>query len=111
MATQSLTPRAIPFPFIPKTETISQSEIHLLLSLRKQADKLADDIANAEKSILTRLETGSAVESGLLNAAIKITERRNVSWKSVVERKLGAAFAKRVLAATRPDVYPSLSLS
>jgi hypothetical protein len=31
-----------------------------------------------------------------------------VSWKSVVERELGEDYAKRVLAATKPDTYTHL---
>jgi hypothetical protein len=111
MATQTISVPA-PIPFRVRTsETISQQELTLLLSLRKRERQLTDEIKAAEESLLARLQSGSTVESGTLQAEIKVTERRNVSWKSVVVKKLGAAFATRVLAATRPDTYTSLSIS
>jgi hypothetical protein len=103
-------PAVISFP-VQIPEKISQQELTLLLSLRKRERQFADEIKAAEESLLARLQSGSTVESGTLQAEIKVTERRNVSWKSVVEKKLGAAFAKRVLAATRPDTYTSLAIS
>ncbi len=103
-------PATIPFP-ARTSETISQQELTLLLSLRKRERQLSDEIEAAEESLLGRLQSGATVEHGTLQAEIKVTERRNVSWKGVVEKRLGAAFAKRVLAATRPDTYTSLSIS
>jgi hypothetical protein len=111
MATQIVQQSAtIPFP-VRTSEIIGQQELALLCSLYKRERQLAADIEAAEESLLARLQSGSTVEAGTFQAEIKVTERRNVSWKGVVIKKLGAAFAKRVLAATRPDTYTSLSIS
>ena len=109
MATQKVIPIAVPSQ-VP-AENISQLELTALCSLRKRAEQLEEEIANAETSIRARLEAGADVEAGLLRAFLKITERKNVSWKSVVERELGEDYARRVLAATKPDTYTSLVVS
>lgn len=77
-------------------------------SLKDRVKQIEQQIAAAEESIEARLECGAAVETGLLKAFLKTTERRNVAWKSVVERELGEDYAKRVLAATKPDKYTNL---
>lgn len=115
MATQSV-PHVISFPLLPKTETISQSELGLLLSLRDRADKIAADVAAAELSIRKRLASGACVEPGTHSASLKEWTRRSVSWKEVAERlavlhfgaRKGAQYAGRVLAGTRPTVSTSL---
>ena len=38
-------------------------------------------------------------------------ERRSVAWKAVVERELGEDYARRVLAATKPETYVSLAVT
>jgi hypothetical protein len=119
-SSQSQSPASKAIPFVvpaqlsPKTETISQTELTLLLSLRGRLHQLESQVETAEQSIKQRLEQGAAVEPGDHTAKIETSYRRNVSWKSVAERladrfKLnGEAFVARVLAATRPT--PAISL-
>jgi hypothetical protein len=87
------------------TETITQTELALLVSLRKRLRQLEEQVAAAEYVIQHRLEQGARVEPGLLQAMLKIIERRSVAWKQVCERELGEAYCKRVLSATRPEKY------
>ncbi len=94
MATQTL-PQVVPFPQV--TKEISQAELAYIAELRRRLES-----AKAE------LETGAPVEPGVLQAFLKVVERRSVPWKQVVERELGEAYATRVLAATKPETYVTL---
>jgi hypothetical protein len=109
MAATQIVPHVVPFPqSVPARTPITQLELEMFLSLRDRLEKLAEQVASAEASLQTRLETGSAVEPGAHTAELKSHSRRNVSWKDVVTRlagrfKLdGEAYCARVLAATRP---------
>ena len=108
MATAKVTPFPIPAqaPVIP--EAVTQDELCLLLSLRARVRELEEQIQTEEQSLKSRLEAGASVEPGLLRAFLKIVERRSVAWKAVVERELGQDYARRVLAATKPDVFTHL---
>ena len=90
------------------TETITQTELALLVSLRRRLKQLEEEIAAAKYGIRWRLENGAAVESGLLHTLLKTFERRSVAWKQVCERELGEVYARRVLAATKPQTYTQL---
>jgi hypothetical protein len=70
-------------------------------ALRAESDQIATEIGAS-------LRSGAVIEPGLLRAFLKTNERRNVSWKAVVERELGEGYAKRVLASTKPDPITSL---
>ncbi len=97
-------PLAIPHP----PEQISQSKLAGIIELRRQIEALKSQLAEAEGEVKADLEVGACVEPGILKAVLKVTERRTVPWKQVVERELGEAYATRVLAATRPETYVTL---
>jgi hypothetical protein len=76
--------------------------------LRQQIESLEQQLGEAQTDVKTALESGAEVEAGLFRASLKVTERTNVSWKTVVERELGGDYARRVLASTKPDKYVNL---
>jgi len=76
--------------------------------MRRQRDALDKQIQNAEASARAALESGAEVEAGVFHARLKITERRSVQWKAIVERELGEDYARRVLSATHPDTFTTL---
>src|SRR5438477_484166 len=78
MATQ-IVPQVVSFP-IPQAEPITQFELGMVLSLRNRARQLEAQIADAEKTIRTRLEAGISVEAGEHTANLKESFRRNVAW-------------------------------
>jgi hypothetical protein len=90
--------------------SISQAEIANILSQRKFLAEFEATLKDRESAMLSALKAGASVEPGLLRAEIKISERRNVSWKAIVERKLGERYAARVLAATKPDKTEKLDI-
>ena len=96
------------------TESISQIELQLLLSLRGRLKQLQEEIAAEEESLKTRLEAGAVIEPGDHTAELKQNFRRNVAWKAVVIRLAlrlkinGEAYCERVLAATKPTKTVSL---
>ena len=121
MATQQSIPQSIEqsklvvVPF-PAPQTVSQLEILTLLSLRARLHQIEKQVEDAEQSIKSRLESGCSVEEGDHVALLKPTSRRNVAWKSIVERLgdrlfgpgQGSRYAEKVLRRTRPT--PGLSL-
>ena len=107
MATQRVP--ALRFPSQPSPKTlVSQDRLAEIITLRQQIEQLEAQLGEAHTDVQSALEAGAAVEPGLFRASLKITERRNVSWKSVVERELGEDYATRVLSATKPDKYTHL---
>jgi hypothetical protein len=96
-ATQNL-PQVVPFEQS-HIETITQTELALLVSLRRRLKQLEEEIAAAECGIRWQLENGAAVESGLLHALLKTFERRSVAWKQVCERELGEAYTQLIVEA------------
>jgi hypothetical protein len=111
MATQILASHAIPFPVVDSRKHISQASLTNIIELRRQVALLESSLTVAESEVKLALEAGAEVEAGLFRASLKITKRRNVSWKNVVERELGEDYAARVLAATRADSYTNLEVS
>jgi hypothetical protein len=101
-------PFVVPAQQVTATETITQQELALLISLRDRLHQLEVQVEEAENSVKARLVAGSEVEAGLLKAFLKTTERRSVAWKAVCERQLGEDYCKRVLAATKPDTFTRL---
>jgi hypothetical protein len=97
-------------------ETISQTELGLLLSLRGRLKQLQDQIATEEQSLKARLAAGAIIEPGDHTAELKENNRRNVAWKAVVCRLAlrlkmdGEAYCDRVLAATKPTKTVSLEV-
>jgi len=113
-ARQSI-PFVVPAQLSPQTETISQAELTLLLSLRSRLSQLESQVETAELSIQQRLEHGATVEPGDHTATLETSYRRNVSWKSVAERLANRfklyGYVARVLAATRPTPVVSLEIN
>ena len=95
---------------IPKQfpKPIEQDELCRILSMRQQIEAIEGKLKAAEADIRSALESGASIGPGVFRASLKTTERRNVAWKSVVERELGQDYAVRVLAATKPDTYTKL---
>jgi hypothetical protein len=119
VATQIVsTNSVIPFPAVQIPQTVTQSEIELLLALRDRATQLEKQIRNAESSIMARLSIGASVEDGQHSAGIKESGRRSVSWREVAERlairafgqKKGEMYCPRVLASTKPSKTFSLEI-
>ena len=104
-------PFVVPAQPVPAVRLIPQQELARILELRREIDMLEADLKAAEQSVRDQLDCGASVESGLFQAYLKSTERRSVAWKSVVERELGEDYAKRVLAATKPDTFTTLVVS
>jgi hypothetical protein len=101
-----------PVTQLPNTcNAITQSELAQLLEMRRQREALDEQITEAEVSLRAALEAGAQVETGIFRAYLKVTERRSVAWKAVVERELGEDYATRVLAATKPDKFSALVVS
>ena len=99
--------KSIPFVVPPQAvqpiKAILQGDLAYILELRRSISDLEERLEAAETAVRNQLEAGAPVEAGLFRALLKTSERRNVSWKAVVERELGEAYAIRVLAATKPD--------
>ena len=87
---------------------ITQAELCRVVELRHEIEQFESELKEAENAIRLGLESGNPVEPGTLRAFLKVAERRNVSWKAVVERECGADYAARVLAATKPDTTTQL---
>jgi hypothetical protein len=90
------------------TKQISQKSLCDYLLAKKKHDELAEKLRAKEKEFQDALGSGAVVAGGVLTAFIKTWERRDVSWKAVVEREIGEEYAKRVLAATQPQKYSKL---
>jgi hypothetical protein len=116
---QTIPVRSAPLQF-PQSEsakeTISQTELGLLLSLRGRLKQLQEQIATEEESLKTRLQAGAILEPGDHTAELKENNRRNVSWKDVAIRLAnrlkwdGEMYCARVLAATKPTKTVSLDV-
>jgi hypothetical protein len=89
---------------------ISQKDLAEVIRLRQSIEVMGKTLKDLEARTMAALEAGAGVEPGMLRAAIKMFERRNVSWKDVVLRECGEAFVTRVLAATKPDQYSKLEV-
>jgi len=98
-------------PIRKSTAAITQGELARILELRRDIEQLEADLKSAEQEVRGQLEAGASVESGLFRAYLKTNERRSVAWKAIVERELGEEYARRVLAATKPDTTTQLVLT
>lgn len=115
MATQRIapTPEVVPFPQQGEQlqPLITQAELAYITTLRQQLDEVKARLTEAEASVKEALAADTPVQPGLLKAALKVVQRRTVAWKDVVVRKLGEAYAKRVLAATKPTASTQLVIA
>ena len=126
MATHSLLHRVntpsctnvVPIKFPSSPQTITQLEISLILELRRRADRLQQQIDDAEQSIRVRLEAGTGVEPGEHAVLLKENLRRNVAWREASERLAdrlygrgtGNGYCDRVLHSTKPNRTVSLAI-
>ena len=107
MATQQTVPHSLSVVPFPAVEPITQLELTVLLSLRGRLHQLEEQVKQAEKSIKTRLENGTALEPGDHRAELKEYFRRNVVWKAVVIRLAerlrlnGETYCAKVLNSTK----------
>ena len=108
MASVTVIPFQSPAQPIPPAKVISQARLARIIELRREIETVKSYLEQAETEVQAGLEANLPVESGLLKAFLRITERRSVAWKNVVERELGEDYAKRVLAATKPEAYTNL---
>jgi len=93
---------------LPKSDRISQFTLARFVKLSNQIAELKAEQANFEYALTAALGNGCEVESGIHNAQLKTTERRNVQWKSVVIRLKGEGYASQVLSSTKPETFIKL---
>ena len=87
---------------------ITQAALRKYLMTKKRISELEAQLKETEQTLTEQLKKGASVQDGVLTAFLKIWERRNVSWKDVVERELGEDYCTRVLGGTRPETYTKL---
>jgi hypothetical protein len=103
---------------MPKGGVITQAQLSEYLKKDGQLKALKKELTDLEDSLFKALKAKATVQSGALSATISRGERRNVSWKEVVQREIdesrgkgeGEKFTERVLAATKPTPTESLSV-
>lgn len=105
MATQVLTIETS------KAVTIMQSELADIMRLRRQAKAIEAELKERESNAIALIHAGAEIEPGILDANIKPTERRNVAWKAICERELGAGYCNNVAAHVKPSVSERLAIA
>lgn len=124
MATQQSIPQlveqsklaVVPFP---APQTITQTELTLLLSLRGRLHQIEQQVETAEQSLKDRLEKGCSIEEGDHTAELKESLRRNVAWREIAERLgdrlfgngKGEPYCEKVLSSTKPTRTVSLKIA
>jgi len=93
---------------LPQSNQISQFTLARFVKLANQLDALKAQHAALEQQLTSDLANGCEVESGTHLASLKTTERRNVSWRGVVERLKGSGYVKQVLSSTKPKTFTKL---
>ena len=93
---------------LPKSHQITQFDLARYVTRANQIESLKAEQAVLEQDLKLALANGTSVEPGTHTAQLKTSERRNVSWKSVVERLKGAGYVRKVLSATKPKTYTKL---
>jgi hypothetical protein len=107
---------SVVFPARPDSQTITQTELVLYLSLKGRLEQLQEQVAAAEAELKGRLEAGAIVQPGDHIARIDERSRRNVAWRKVSEDLAdtvfgdgkGAAYCDEVLASTEPTITTNL---
>lgn len=99
-------------------DVITQDVLLLAYVQRQRQRELEKELAIITRvgkvhdaEILAALSNGATIEPGDLIAAVAYDTRRNVSWKTIVEERLGAAIAEQILNETEPTVTPKLIVS
>ena len=83
--------------------SITQQRLASYLLVERDITKKMKHLSRMRESIMKALKDGTPVQDGEVFCYIKLVPgRRSVSWKKVVVRLAGEAYAKRVLAATKP---------
>ncbi len=95
-------------PIISQPQTITQFDLARYVTMANQIDALKAEQSALEQKLITSLDSGCKVEPGNHTAKLRITERRNVSWKKVVIRLKSEGYANKVLSATKPSTYTKL---
>ncbi len=90
------------------SHSISQFQLARYVTIANQIDALKAEQLELEHQLTTALHSGAVVEPGNHTAKLRTTERRNVSWKSVVERLKGAGDVRQVLSHTKPKTFTKL---
>ncbi len=93
---------------LPKSNQISQFTLARFVKLSNQIADLKAEQADFEYALTAALGNGAEVERGIHVANLKTTERRNVSWRGVVERLKGSGYVRQVLSATKPKTFTKL---
>jgi len=96
---------------LPQKQSITQFDLARYVTRANKIETLKAEQAVMERDLRLALANGARVEPGKHLASLKTTERRNVSWRSVVERLKGEGYARRVLSATKPKQYTKLIVS
>ena len=96
---------------LPESNRISQFTLARFVKLSNQIAELKAEQADFEFALTAALGNGAQVEQGTHVANLKVTERRNVQWKSVVIRLKGEGYTRRVLSSTKPKTYVRLIVS
>jgi hypothetical protein len=99
----------------PEPEVISAGVVSQIVALRAKRDGLAGQLAElaetlkvAEAAVIAQLERNVPLGVGCLPCAVKVTERRSVSWRKEFETRLGKAEAEHLIADTTPSITKSL---
>ena len=95
-------------PILSQPLTIPQLELAAYITRANKIDALKAEQLALEQSLTTALANGFKVESGTHTANLKTTERRNVSWRGVVERLKGSGYVQQVLSHTKPKTFTKL---
>ncbi len=122
MANSNLTvfPTPVQAPQTVQTpQTITQGDLSYILATRLEIDRLKANLAEAEKSVKSRLKAGASVEFGAIRAWFKEHFRRTVAWREVTERlaerlygnRRGSAYCENVLQNTKPTGTASLHIA
>ncbi len=93
---------------LPQSNQITQFDLTRYVTIANQIDALKAEQSALEHQLTTALDSDAVVEPGNHTAQLKTSERRNVSWKSVVERLKGSGYVSQVLSHTKPKTYTKL---
>ncbi len=93
---------------LPKSHQITQFELAGYIKRANRIESLKAEQAVMEQDLRLALANGCEVEPGKHIASLKITQRRNVSWRSVVERLKGSGYVRQVLSSTKPKTFIKL---
>jgi len=115
MATQVLPPKSVLVPFPSASQTISQIELGLYLSLAASFKQLEEQLTAAEENFKARLLAGASVQAGDHVCRLDERSRRNVGWRAVAEdlantlfEGQGEQYCEEVLNSTAPTTSIAL---